>query len=273
MIKKLFKYGKEKAFNVSYDDGVIQDIKFVKLLNKYGIKGTFNLNSGLMKKQFSWIHESGAVITRLSPDESVDLYKGHEVASHSLTHPFFSGQTPNQIYNELIEDKRNLENLFQYKIKGFACPFEYYDDIIKSCVKKIGFSYSRICDETYDFSYSNDCYTWKASFFHTEPGLPEFIDRFCETEKELAICQIVGHSYDLEILKLWSTIENCFYKLRQNDNIWFTTTIELIEYLEAMKSITISDSIIHNNSDMSLWFKIKNKVIEVPKYAALNIMP
>ena len=43
MEKLLYPGGKKKVFTVSYDDGVIQDVRFVKLLNKYGIKGTFNL--------------------------------------------------------------------------------------------------------------------------------------------------------------------------------------------------------------------------------------
>ena len=58
MIQKLYPGGKPKAFNISYDDGVLQDVRFVALLNKYGLKGTFNLNSGLMKTGFSWVHET-----------------------------------------------------------------------------------------------------------------------------------------------------------------------------------------------------------------------
>ena len=41
-----FPEGKSKAFTLSYDDGVRQDKRFVKILNKYGLKSTFNLNSG-----------------------------------------------------------------------------------------------------------------------------------------------------------------------------------------------------------------------------------
>ena len=37
--------GKLKAITFSYDDGVTQDIQLVNLLNKYGLKCTFNLNS------------------------------------------------------------------------------------------------------------------------------------------------------------------------------------------------------------------------------------
>ena len=74
MVKKLYPNGKKKAFNVTYDDGVLQDIRFVELLNKYGLKGTFNLNSGLMEREFEWTHESGLVVKRLKTDVVVDLY-------------------------------------------------------------------------------------------------------------------------------------------------------------------------------------------------------
>ena len=36
-----------KYFLLSFDDGTVYDHRFVNLLNQYGIKGTFNLNSGL----------------------------------------------------------------------------------------------------------------------------------------------------------------------------------------------------------------------------------
>ena len=54
MVRKLYPGGRKKAFNITYDDGVWQDIPFVALLNKYGLKGTFNLNSELMLNGFVW---------------------------------------------------------------------------------------------------------------------------------------------------------------------------------------------------------------------------
>ena len=39
---------KLKAVTFSYDDGVTQDIRLIELLNKYGLKCTFNLNSELL---------------------------------------------------------------------------------------------------------------------------------------------------------------------------------------------------------------------------------
>ncbi len=41
---------KSKAFTMSFDDGVTQDIRLIDLLNKYGLKATFNLNSSLLGK-------------------------------------------------------------------------------------------------------------------------------------------------------------------------------------------------------------------------------
>jgi len=34
----------KKAITFSFDDGVVQDIRLIELMNKYGLKSTFNLN-------------------------------------------------------------------------------------------------------------------------------------------------------------------------------------------------------------------------------------
>jgi peptidoglycan/xylan/chitin deacetylase (PgdA/CDA1 family) len=36
--------GKKKAITFSFDDGVLQDIRTIEILDKYGLKATFNLN-------------------------------------------------------------------------------------------------------------------------------------------------------------------------------------------------------------------------------------
>ena len=42
-----FPKGKRKALTLSYDDGVEQDIRLIENMKQHGLKGTFNLNSGL----------------------------------------------------------------------------------------------------------------------------------------------------------------------------------------------------------------------------------
>ena len=38
--------GKMKAVTFSYDDGVMQDVRLIEILDKYNLKATFNLNAG-----------------------------------------------------------------------------------------------------------------------------------------------------------------------------------------------------------------------------------
>ena len=81
-------HGKCKAVTFSYDDGVSQDVRLIALLDKYGLKATFNLNSGMFGACCN-LTVKGETITHniLSAEESKKLYTGHEVAVHTLTHP------------------------------------------------------------------------------------------------------------------------------------------------------------------------------------------
>ena len=52
--------GKKKAVTFSYDDGVTQDCRLVEMMNTYGVKGTFNLNSGMQSYANVWEHVEGS---------------------------------------------------------------------------------------------------------------------------------------------------------------------------------------------------------------------
>ena len=100
-MRKLYPNGKHKAFNITYDDGVLQDVRFVELLNRYGLKGTFNLNSQLMAEEFAWVHPCGMEVKRLGTDAVQGLYDGHEIASHTLTHPYMDNLPEFEILRQL----------------------------------------------------------------------------------------------------------------------------------------------------------------------------
>ncbi len=263
MIKKLYPFGKSKAFNVTYDDGVLQDVRFVEMLNSYNLKGTFNLNSGLMENEFEWTHESGIVVKRLNKEKVLALYDGHEIASHTLTHTYLEGKTEAEIMFELKEDKKNLENLFQREIKGFAVPFDYYSDLIEECTKKCGFEYARISEETLLFKPQTDYHRWKATVFHLDNSLEKLTSDFIDTDMELALFQIVGHSYDLDTENMWDKIEKVFKEISLQDDVLPMTTIEIIDYLKAMGEAEITESYIDNRSEQSLWFSVNGTVCEV----------
>jgi len=271
MVQKLYPCGKKKAFNVTYDDGVLQDVRFVALLNRYGLKGTFNLNSALAEQGFEWTHESGLTVKRLPPEALPALYEGHEVASHTLTHPYLHMLSREEILRELSEDKANLERLFGREIRGFALPFDRYSDVIEDCVKACGFSYARISQESYSFRPQRDVYRWKATIFHCHPHLMRLTQQFLETDEELACMQIVGHSYDLDTEGLWDSMEEIFRCISEEETILPMTTAELIDYLQAMEQAEITDGYIHNHSGTSLWFSAGGRIYEVKAGETLSL--
>ena len=50
-MEMLFDGGKRKVLTLSYDDGTIHDRRLVAMMNEYGIRGTFNLNSGMFSQK------------------------------------------------------------------------------------------------------------------------------------------------------------------------------------------------------------------------------
>ena len=110
--------GKKKAITFSYDDGVTQDIRLIELFNKYGLKGTFNLNSEFLGG-FNTLVRDGQTIThnKNKAEDVRHIYDGHEVAVHTLTHPFLPA----------IEDEN--ENEYLKTLNEIDC--EYLENISK----------------------------------------------------------------------------------------------------------------------------------------------
>ena len=110
-----FPEGKHKVLTLSYDDGKIPDKRLLDILNEHGIRGTFNLNSGLEKNKFKNAYDE-----RIPCDEYKKLYKGHEVACHTVTHPTIARSPKEQMVLQVIEDRRALEKIMGYTVRGLC---------------------------------------------------------------------------------------------------------------------------------------------------------
>ena len=271
MIRRLYPQGKKKAFNITYDDGVLQDVRFVKLLNRYNLKGTFNLNSELMFSQFEWVHPSGVVIKRLPADTAVDLYHNHEIASHTLTHPYMQDLSQDEILHQLGQDRYNLGQVFGREISGFAVPFSYYSPLIADCARRCGFEYARCSEESYSYTPPDDYYHWTAGTYHINPQFKEFAEGFFDHDSELALLQIVGHSYDLDTENMWEYMEELLGRISADKDIISLTNCELVRYLKAMRRAEFTANYIINPSDTQLWFEVCGNVVSVNPYGVYKI--
>jgi hypothetical protein len=233
------------------------------MLNQYGLKGTFNLNYGLILQNFTWQHECGMTVRRLTEEQVKAVYEGHEIASHSYSHPYFDNMSETDILKELGADKFFLERLTGREVAGYATPFYYYSDLMADCVRYCGFEYARISEESNDYSVPADFYHWRGSKFHWDEDLEDFVRRFLETDQELALCQLVGHSYDLDVMDLWDKMERICCAVANDLRVWAATHIEIVRYLRAMEISRITDREIKNESSTVLWFEIDGRVISL----------
>ena len=263
MITRLYPNGKRKAFVLTYDDGVLQDVRLVLLLNKYGLKGTFNLNSLLMEREFEWHHEKIGPVRRLPTAIAAHLYEGHEVASHSCTHPDLSGMSREAIMYELGHDRYLLEQLTGQSVKGFGVPFDYYDGIAVDCVRELGFVYGRGSEETRSYAPVWDPYRQQAGMIHLSEGLTDFVDGFLCADEELAAWIIVGHCYDLDAENLWETTEEICKAVSEAEDVLSMTHLELVEYQQAMLKAEIRGDAVVNRSHRPLWFAINGEIVRV----------
>ena len=97
---------------MSYDDGKIYDERLVEIFDKNGIKGTFNINYGLMERDEN----------RVQADRVKELYKNHEVATHCMTHPTIARCPLINVAHEILEDRIGLEKLTGKLVRGHAYP-------------------------------------------------------------------------------------------------------------------------------------------------------
>ena len=192
-----------KYFILSIDDGTVFDKKVVPILNKYGIKGTFNLNSGL--EDFVWYNE-GRPVRRLHLEEYRSLYDGHEVASHTLTHPHLTMCQNDHIGYEVGVDMENLGRIFKRPIRSFAFPFEDFDDRCIERIKAIGgISAIRVSEIDPSFAFPVDPFHIKITSLNVKEALSLFPEFEKDGNAELFV--FVSHAYDFEFEDAYGELE------------------------------------------------------------------
>lgn len=263
-----FPDGKAKALTLSYDDGVIQDKRLIEILKPYGIKATFNINSG-------WFAENDAVDGgRMSLKQVKELYtnSGHEVAVHALTHPFLEKLPLAIAVDEVLQDRKNLEEIFGGVIRGMAYPFGTYSDELIEALKNIGIAYSRTTISTRDFRLPSDWLRLTATCHHKDSALPELTERFINANpnderfrREPLLFYLWGHSFEFDDNNNWNVIEEFAEKIGNRKDIWYATNIEIYDYIEAYNNLKISidGKYVYNPYGQKVWFEINGKLVWV----------
>ncbi len=227
--------GKLKAITFSYDDAVTQDIEFVELLNKYDLKGTFNVNSELLNTNNMLIRENKRVAHyKLHKSDVKGIYDGHEVAVHTLTHPKLPELPDEEIIRQVEQDRLNLSDIVGYEVIGMAYPGGGVnnDDRVAEIIKnKTGVKYSRTitCNESFDLQ--DNLYRFNPTTYHLHfDKLMELGEKFVNlTPDKPQIFYVWGHSYEFDFHSDYRVKFEEFLKLISNkDDIFYGTNKEIL---------------------------------------------
>lgn len=243
-----FPEGKAKAVTFSYDDGSKADLRLADILDKNGLKGTFNVMSGMQDQRST------------TDAERLDLMeRGHEIALHGDIHRAPCLSRPIDTIRDTLDCRLELEKRFGRIIRGYAYPdsgigrfingLDY--SVIRNQLSVMGVAYARtLGGDNGDFLIPNDPYAWMPTAHHNNPALSGWIDSFLSLDIENAyagakfprLLYIWGHSSEFDRDGNWAVIEDYAERIGRAKDVWAATNIEIIDYINAYRSLITSAS-------------------------------
>lgn len=232
--------GKKKALTFSFDDGVTQDVRLIEIFNRYGLRCTFNLNSELLGLPGELVREDMRVShNKVQPEAVRAIYKGHEIAVHTLTHPNLAAtEDQAEILRQVAEDQKSLSALAGYEVVGMAYPgggVNYTQEVADLLREQGAVKYARTTVATGEFELPGDLMT-----LHPTTHLIRFDEAFSLAERFLsmepespALFYIWGHSYEFDIHDTWDRVEDFCRLVSGKDDIFYATNAEALLPAEA----------------------------------------
>lgn len=263
-----FPGGRKKAVTLSYDDGVEQDIRLIRIMKEHGLKGTFNLNSGLYAPEGT-VYPKGTFHRVMSKKQCQEVYtdSGMEVAVHSLTHPHLEQLPDGMCAYEIVQDRANLEQDFARLVRGMAYPFGTTSDAVVETLKQCGIVYARTVESTGKFDIPTDWLRLPATCRHADPKLMELAQKFVEEDRKKApgLFYLWGHSYEFERDGNWHVIEEFAEYIGNREEIWYATNGEIYDYIYAYNQLCFSANgkRVYNPTDTKLYLESEGNIISI----------
>ena len=259
----LFPGGRTHCLTMSYDDGPKEDARLTEIFRKYGIRGTFHINSRNLQLH---IPENVA--------EFHKRYDGFEVSCHTLSHPFPTVQNSGVALFEIEEDRRMLEKTCGYPVRGMSYPFGDFDERTIAIFRTAGMEYSRTTRATNGYGMPEDFMKWHPTCHHNG-GIVEKWDDFITPDRwgNSRLFYIWGHSFEFPQDNNWSMMEEFCKKAGGRDDVWYAENIKIVDYQNAVMGLRFSLELtaVQNPSATDVWFTCNNEKVCCPAGKTISL--
>lgn len=225
-----------KLVTFSYDDFVTQDRRLIHLFDRYGLKGTFNLNSGLAGMAGSLIR-CGRTVAHVRPrlSECAEIYRGHEIAAHTLTHRSLTELSDEEVVEEVERDRLALSDAAGYEVVGMAYPNGAFDARVKSLIEaNTGIRYARTVATTNDFEpQRGDWLALNGTTRNLQWDRMFALGRaFVEMAPErVQLLYVWGHAYEFDAEGTWERLEEFLKFISGRSDTLYCTNREALEII------------------------------------------
>jgi len=133
---------KPRQIALTFDDGYVNVLEnAVEALAQTQFKAIQFLPVNFLGKSNEWDVALGEASEPIMDASQVRdwLAAGHDIGSHTLTHPFLTRLAPEQAREEIFASKKKLEDLFGRPLEHFCYPYGNWNSDVRSWVMAAGY--------------------------------------------------------------------------------------------------------------------------------------
>ncbi|MBR2466377.1 MAG: polysaccharide deacetylase family protein [Clostridia bacterium] len=293
-----------KSISFTIDDGNLEmDKKFIDIVKPYGIKGTFNISNFYFDKLspagYRAFYEGYEIANhcKYHPyvfDDGVEyVIKDEPRPEHAESENtvYASAGVEGLFEKEYVRGWRNITDVKNYirftrectaSIKevfgaqkiGFVWPFGRQNSAeLFELLKKEPFYGIRQGGETEDktnFAIPADRYTWSFNAIHS--SLLSVAEKFKNYPDDGALKTFIfgAHSIDFENAEKWCDLEKFARDFgNRPEKYWYATNVEIFDYEDAVKALTVTDEKIENPTDIAVYVTVDGEKTVIPPHTEI----
>jgi peptidoglycan/xylan/chitin deacetylase (PgdA/CDA1 family) len=117
----------EAIITTSWDDGHPLDLKLAELLKKYDVPATFYIPVDNIEREC------------MNPQQIIEIAQSFDIGGHTYHHVNLTGISPKEAEREIVEGKKELEDIIGREVLSFCYPRGRFNDEVVDIVRRAGF--------------------------------------------------------------------------------------------------------------------------------------